>query len=86
MAGTDDQSSKTISGVAGGSQGAPRSGGQSELAADLDGGRQLSSAGEQDSPSEILRGTPSGEFKLGCGGRPEIGRWPNAVKHCEHDT
>ena len=34
----------------------------------------------------ILRGTPSGEFKLGRGGRPEIGRWPNAVKHWKHDT
>jgi hypothetical protein len=50
--------------VGGGAQDTTRSGGQPELAADLDGGRQLSNPGEQDSPSEILRGTPSGEPKF----------------------
>jgi hypothetical protein len=47
---------------------------------------ERSNGGLQDSPGTILRGTPSGEFKLGRGGRPEIGRWPNAVKHWKHDT
>ena len=36
----------------------PRSGGQPELAAELDGGRELSNPGEQNSLGTILRGTP----------------------------
>jgi len=53
MAGTDDQSSKTISGVAGGSQGAPRGGRQPELATKLDGRSTLSRRGLQNSRGAI---------------------------------
>jgi hypothetical protein len=58
--------------VGGGAKGSQRSGGQPELAAELDGGRQSSNPGEQDSLGTILRGTPSGERKFRGGGRPKI--------------
>ena len=51
-------------GVGGGSQAASRSGGQPELASELDGGYQLSNPGEQNSLGAILRGTPSGESEI----------------------
>jgi hypothetical protein len=46
--------------------------GDRKMAAELDGARQLSNPGEQDSPSEILRGTPRGKSKFRRSGRPEI--------------